>query len=98
VNGVTGVFFEKSSGAALAEAIEECEARSWNKYLIREHAQLFDRTVFRNKFLALLRSISPACASLGVQPSGPARVQLTPGRELEVNARAGYWPFSGYAD
>ena len=98
VNGVTGVFFEKSSSAALAEAIEECEARSWNKYLIREHAQLFDRTVFQNKFLALLRTISPACASLGVQPNGPGRVQLTSARELQVNARTGFWNASDHAD
>jgi glycosyltransferase involved in cell wall biosynthesis len=61
--GVTGVFFERDNSHSLAEAIEKFESLHWNQYILRSHAEKFDRTVFAFRVLQFLGSVAPAsCA------------------------------------
>lgn len=63
VEGVTGVFFNQPTSAALVEAIEDFESRSWNQQIIRRHAEKFDRSVFAFRVLQFLGSVAPSsCA------------------------------------
>ena len=59
IEGVSGVFFEKDTCEALADAIENLESRSWSAGEIRRHAEGFDIRVFKQQFAALLHSLSP---------------------------------------
>ena len=61
VDGVTGVFFEQQSPAALAEAIERSDVITFDRAAIRRRAEQFDR----ERFLASWRSL---LARLGVDP------------------------------
>lgn len=63
IEGLTGVFFNKPTSAALVEAIEDFESRSWRQQALRGHAEKFDRSVFAFRVLQFLSSVAPAsCA------------------------------------
>ncbi len=83
VDGLTGVFFDKPTGASLVTAIEDFESRSWNQQLLRRHAERFDRSVFAFRVLQFLSSVAPlSCAG-----------ELTAGaRLLSGNVAARAWP------
>jgi glycosyltransferase involved in cell wall biosynthesis len=83
VDGLTGVFFKKPTGASLITAIEEFESRSWNQQVLRRHAERFDRSVFAFRVLQFLSSVAPlSCAG-----------ELTAGaRLLSGNVAARAWP------
>ena len=64
VEGVTGVFFDKPESAAVVEAIEDFESRSWHPLKLRKHAEKFDQRVFAFRVLQFLGSVAPSsCAS-----------------------------------
>ena len=83
VDGRTGVFFDKPTGASVITAIEEFESRSWNQQVLRRHAERFDRSVFAFRVLQFLSSVAPlSCAG-----------ELTAGaRLLSGNVAARAWP------
>lgn len=83
VDGVTGVFFDHATSAALVEAIENFESRSWDQLTMRGHAEKFDRSVFAFRVLQFLGSVAPSsCAG-----------ELTAGaRLLSGNVAARTWP------
>jgi glycosyltransferase involved in cell wall biosynthesis len=56
IDGVTGVLFPKQTAASMADAITDLEKHLWLPVTLRNHAQRFDRSVFRHNFLSLLRS------------------------------------------
>ena len=83
VEGVTGVFFNLPTSAALVEAIEDFESRSWHQQLLRRHAEKFDRSVFAFRVLQFLGSVAPSsCAG---ELSAGARL-------LSGNVAARAWP------
>ncbi len=59
VEGVTGVFFDQPATAALAQAIEDFERRSWDAAALQAHAAKFDRAIFAERLLAFLRQVAP---------------------------------------
>lgn len=59
VEGVTGLFFDQPTSAALAQAIEDFERRSWNSSELQAHAAKFDRAIFAERLLAFLRQAAP---------------------------------------
>ena len=61
-DGVSGVLFDEQTPAALAEAIERADGISFDPAAIRANAERFSASVFRAKFIDLLRR-------LGVDPS-----------------------------
>jgi glycosyltransferase involved in cell wall biosynthesis len=61
--GSTGVFFDQPTGMSLATAIEQFESLPWNPYLLRRHAEKFDRTVFSFRVLQFLGSVAPQSCS-----------------------------------
>ena len=61
--GITGVFFDHANGNSLAEAIEKCESIHFDRYLLRRHAEKFDRPVFSFRVLQFLGSVAPASCS-----------------------------------
>jgi glycosyltransferase involved in cell wall biosynthesis len=83
IEGVTGVFFDKPTSAALVDAIEEFECRSWQQQILRRHAERFDRSVFAFRVLQFLGSVAPSsCAG---ELSAGARL-------LSGNVAARAWP------
>lgn len=59
VPGSTGIFFDQPTVSALTRALDEVEARSWDREAIRAHASSFSRDRFRREFAAALeRTIS----------------------------------------
>jgi glycosyltransferase involved in cell wall biosynthesis len=83
VEGVTGIFFNQPTSAALAAAIEDLESRSWYQQRLRRHAERFDRSVFAFRVLQFLGAVAPSsCAG-----------ELTAGaRLLSGNVAARVWP------
>jgi len=83
VEGLTGLFFNKPTSAALVDAIEDFESRSWRPQQMRRHAERFDRRVFAFRVLQFLGSVAPSsCAG-----------ELTAGaRRLSGNVAARAWP------
>ena len=83
IEGVTGVFFDKPTSAALVDAIEEFECRSWQQQILRRHAEKFDRSVFAFRVLQFLGAVAPSsCAG---ELSAGARL-------LSGNVAARAWP------
>jgi glycosyltransferase involved in cell wall biosynthesis len=62
VDGVSGVFFDRSAPDALAEAIERVDSMAFDPKVIRANAERFDVTVFRQRWRELF-------ARLGVDPA-----------------------------
>ena len=62
VDGRTGIFFDKATPAALAEAIERLDGLGFDPADVRARAQEFDTSVFREAWRELL-------ARLGVDPA-----------------------------
>lgn len=85
VEGVTGLFFNDPTSASLANAIEEFETCSWNRQLIRQHAEKFDRTVFTFRILQFLSSVAPS--SCAEEVSTGARLL-----SRNIYERAFQWP------
>lgn len=59
VEGVTGLFFNESTSASLAQAIQEFELYTWDSELLRAHASRFDRAVFAARLLEFLHTVAP---------------------------------------
>ena len=55
LDGRTGVFFEKLSATALAEAIAASEGISFDPQFIHQHAQKFSQAQFQNRLQKLLK-------------------------------------------
>jgi glycosyltransferase involved in cell wall biosynthesis len=53
-DGVSGLFFEEQSVAAVERAIREFERMCFNQEIIRAHAEKFNRDRFESEFAALL--------------------------------------------
>jgi glycosyltransferase involved in cell wall biosynthesis len=83
IEGVTGIFFDKLTSAALVDAIEEFECRSWQQQILRRHAEKFDRSVFAFRVLQFLGSVAP---------SSCARELSAGARLLSGNVAARAWP------
>lgn len=64
IENETGVFFDEQTADSLAGAIENFESRSWDRQLLRKHAEKFDRKVFSSRILNFLDEI----ASLNFKP------------------------------
>jgi glycosyltransferase involved in cell wall biosynthesis len=62
VDGLTGVFFDSPTAAALAGAVERADSVAWDAAAIRGRAQEFDRSRFAAAWRALL-------ARLGADPA-----------------------------
>jgi len=54
VEGKTGVLYSESSEEALLDAVERCEATTWDREAIRAHALRFSRETFLEKMKAIL--------------------------------------------
>jgi len=81
--GVTGVFFDEPNSRSLATAIEKFEGLQWDQYMLRRHAEKFDRTVFAFRVLQFLGSVAPASC---------AEELLTGARLLSQNISRRVWP------
>jgi len=81
--GVTGVFFDHASSNSLAEAIERFEVMRFDQYLLRRHAEKFDRSVFSFRVLQFLSSVAPASCTEEL---------LTGARLLSQNISSRVWP------
>jgi glycosyltransferase involved in cell wall biosynthesis len=55
VEGRTGVFFDHSDAAALAQAVQQADAIEWDPGAISRHAQHFGRAVFEARLTDFLR-------------------------------------------
>jgi glycosyltransferase involved in cell wall biosynthesis len=55
VPGSTGTFFAEAAVHSLREALDETEARAWDRAAIRAHAATFSRVRFEQEMLAELR-------------------------------------------
>lgn len=60
VEGKTGMFFDEQSVESVISAIEEFETRSWNRQVMRQHAEKFDTQVFTERVSDFLQKIAPA--------------------------------------
>lgn len=80
---VTGVFFDSQNSLSLAEAIEKFESLRFDQYLLRRHAEKFDRTVFSFRVLQFLGSVAPSSCSEEL---------LTGARLLSQNISRRVWP------
>jgi len=49
VEGCTGTFFREQSVDSLVDAVDRCEATSWDSFAIRAHAEKFSREAFLEK-------------------------------------------------
>jgi glycosyltransferase involved in cell wall biosynthesis len=58
VDGVTGLFFQEQSPAALGETVEQFERTVFDKQLIREHARQFDAARFAEQMRAFVAALS----------------------------------------
>jgi glycosyltransferase involved in cell wall biosynthesis len=56
VDGMNGVFFDTQTVESLCEAIARCDALPWDKARLRRHAEGFREDVFRERFMAVVRS------------------------------------------
>jgi glycosyltransferase involved in cell wall biosynthesis len=56
VEGVTGTFFHEQSPQALAEAIRSFDDTRYDSAVIREHAERFDTTVFKQQLSQFIES------------------------------------------
>lgn len=83
VEGVTGVFFDMPTSAAVIAAIEDFESRNWHQQVLRNHAEKFDRSVFAFRVLQFLGSVAPS--SCAAELSAGARL-------LSSNVAARTWP------
>jgi glycosyltransferase involved in cell wall biosynthesis len=54
-DGPTGLFFDRQDAASLADAVRRFRPSAFDPIRLRAHAALFDRSVFRDKILRLLR-------------------------------------------
>ncbi|MBN1640047.1 MAG: glycosyltransferase [Anaerolineae bacterium] len=52
VEGVTGILFPEQTARSLAEAIRRFDARAYDPWAIRRHAERFDAAVFRERIAA----------------------------------------------
>lgn len=80
---VTGVFFDQASSVSLAEAIEKFEGLRFDQYMLRRHAEKFDRSVFTFRVLQFLGSVAPSSCSPEL---------LTGARLLSENISRRVWP------
>ena len=62
VDGVTGIFFDEPSPAALRDALDAVESRDWDRAAIRARAALFSRSRFGRELRARLISLSSSTA------------------------------------
>jgi glycosyltransferase involved in cell wall biosynthesis len=60
VDGVTGLFFNEPTTDSLVKAIEDFETRSWDRAVLRGHAEKFDRAVFASRFIEFLNAVAPS--------------------------------------
>jgi glycosyltransferase involved in cell wall biosynthesis len=58
--GVTGLFYDRSTCVSLVAAMEDFESRTWCSSQIRRHAEKFDRSVFSFRVLQFLASVAPS--------------------------------------
>lgn len=67
IEGITGVFFDDPTPAAMADGIERLDRSSFSPDGIRAHAQGFDAAVFRRRWRELLRreGVDPSLYSAG---------------------------------
>ena len=54
IDGLTGLFFERTEVDDLVAAVERLETHSWDPGTIHEHALAFDSEAFRGRFRSLL--------------------------------------------
>ena len=59
----TGIFFDRPSVEALAEAIEKLESLPWDQRTLRRHAEKFDSLVFAFRVLQFISSVAPPSCS-----------------------------------
>lgn len=57
VDGVTGIFFDGPEVESLRRALEEVEAREWDRVALRNHAARFSRARFDERFRAALSDV-----------------------------------------
>ena len=59
VDGVTGIFFDRPEVDSLRRALDEVEARAWDREAIRAHAREFSRARFDREFREELSKLTP---------------------------------------
>jgi len=77
IENETGVFFDDQSVESLTEAIENFESRSWDRQVLRRHAEKYSREVFTSRiveFVSQTVSASFAPESIGLRPVTANRV------------------------
>lgn len=60
IENKTGMFFDEQTADSLAAAIEEFESLSWNRQIMRQHAEKFDNQVFIERINNFLQNVAPA--------------------------------------
>ena len=81
--GKTGLFFDQPDSRALCAAIEQFEGMAWSRFLLRRHAEKFDRNVFAFRVLQFLGSVAPVSCSAEL---------LTGARLLSESISKRVWP------
>lgn len=71
IPGFTGIFFREQTVDALCEAVALCDRTVWDKGRLRRHAEEFREEVFRDRYLALVDTLTgPApVARRGAMPA-----------------------------
>lgn len=75
VDGQTGVFFDRQTPDALAAAIEQVDAMSFDRTVIRANAERFSVPVFRRSFVTLFERLGvPPELYIAELPGAPATI------------------------
>ncbi len=72
VDGTTGVTFAEQTAPALADAVRRCAATTWDKTVLRLHAERFSEQTFRRRMVEVLARYVPGFdprSAGGVRPS-----------------------------
>jgi glycosyltransferase involved in cell wall biosynthesis len=78
VEGVTGVFFNEQTPESLEDAILAFEQLEWDPAVLREHAETYSTSVFRERLLAFLDHLPPRSRSSHGPDQNPAAVLAVP--------------------
>jgi glycosyltransferase involved in cell wall biosynthesis len=56
-DGRTGIFFDRQTPEALADAVGWCDGRQWDKVELRRHAETFAEPVFQRRMLEVIERV-----------------------------------------
>lgn len=58
IENETGVFFDEQNTESVIEAIENFESQTWNRQVLRNHAEKYNRQVFNTRIIKYLNKVA----------------------------------------